>query len=117
MKPTERGKAFERDVVGVLQRHGFPDCERVLRMGAHDDLGDIVGVPGLFIDCKDHQRITLPQWLDEAHVECVAASERRGIDLLPLLIVKRRGRAAAHSYAVMELIDAIQLMRDANAPA
>ena len=105
MKNTERGKVFEREVVDVLRRHGFPDAERVLRMGAHADHGDIAGVPGFYLDCKDHGTFTLAAWMDEVHADAEHASGYFGGLLIPAVVVKRRGKAPARAYVVLELAD------------
>jgi hypothetical protein len=89
-----KGDAFERAVIAELRTHGI-ECERTLRLGAHDDRGDIEGVEGWHLDCKARARFDLSGWVDEVVREAGA--------LLPAVVVKRRGKSAAHAYVVIEL--------------
>jgi hypothetical protein len=100
----ERGKRWEREVVAVLRTHGHPYAERTLRAGAHDDRGDVSGVVGFYLDCKDCGRLEIPRWLDEVREEARIASARsRGFDLVPVVVVKRRGAAPERAYVILEL--------------
>ena len=103
-----RGDQFERDVVKVLRANGHPYAERALRLGAHDDHGDIAGLPGFHLECKDHGRIELGAWLS------LAAAEARCIASHPtaVLVVKRRMRPTAEAYTVMELGAFARLIAD-----
>lgn len=101
MTPKARGDQWERDVVTALRGHGFPLAERRLRLGAHDDRGDIDGFPGWLMECKDTHALRLPEWIDEAKYEAGQHIYRP----VPVLIVKRRGHAANRAYVVMELAD------------
>jgi hypothetical protein len=89
-----KGDAFERAVCAELRTHGI-ECERALRLGAHDDRGDIDGVMGWHLDCKARARFDLSTWVDEVVAEAGA--------LMPAVVVKRRGKSAAHAYVVIEL--------------
>jgi hypothetical protein len=100
-----KGDAFERDVARVLAHHGFPYAERMLQLGRHTDRGDIAGVPGFYIDTKNQARHQLGVWVDEV---CEQAGE-----LVPVVVVKRKGRAADHAYVVLELATFAEVIRDA----
>lgn len=100
-----KGDAFERAVVESFVRHGHPYAERMLKLGQHRDDGDITGVPGFFIDAKNHKRFELGAWLEECKRQCG--------DLVPVLVVKRPGIADAdRAYVVLELADFAELLRD-----
>ena len=101
-----KGDAFERDVVRTLNEHGHPYAERALQLGRHDDRGDIAGVPGFYFDAKNHGRLQLAWWVDEAR-------EQAGV-LVPVVVVKRKGKAGAdHAYAVLELARFAEVIGDA----
>ena len=91
-----KGDAFEREVIRVLRANGFPYAERVLRLGAHDDRGDIIGVPGFHIDCKARRRFELSTWVDEVVTE---APE----DAVPIIVLKRPGASPDRAYVIVEL--------------
>lgn len=92
-----KGDQFERDVVAVLRSCGFPHVERAYRLGAPDDRGDVNGMVGFLIECRNRRAISLAGWIDEIKVE----AERH--DVTPVLVVKRRGAPASRAYAVLEL--------------
>jgi hypothetical protein len=96
--PKRRGSQYERDVVHYLQDHGFPDCERAYGAGRPADIGDLVGLPGLCCELKNHARLELARWVDEAERERLNAKQPFAV-----VIAKRRGKSAAQSYVVMDL--------------
>ena len=82
-----KGDQFERDVVRVLRANGHPYAERALRLGAHDDHGDIDGVPGFHIECRDRGRIELGAWMSLAAAEARCLPSRP----TPVLVIKTAG--------------------------
>lgn len=91
------GDKYERDVAHYLAALGF-GAARMLRTGAHDDLGDIIGVDGALIDCKRRADVAhLSGWLDEACREAAAS------ELLPLVVIRRVRRNVGDSYCVQTL--------------
>ena len=96
--PKRKGSQFERDVVRYLQEHGFPDAERAYGAGRPEDVGDIAGVPGICCEVKNHARLELAQWVDEAESERINARQPFAV-----VIAKRRGKGTAQSYVVMTL--------------
>jgi len=99
-----KGSAFELEVARFLQGAGFPHAERAYGAGRQDDRGDIDGLPGLVIECKNHKTHDLSGWLDEAERERNNARADYGV-----VVVKRRGKAAAKAYAVLTLEDFARL--------
>jgi hypothetical protein len=100
-----KGSAFERDVVHYLQEHGFVDAERAYGAGRPEDIGDIVGVPGITVECKAVRQIDLAGFVDEAERERVNAKQPFGV-----AVVKRRGKATSAAYVVVSLEAFAQLM-------
>ena len=96
--PKRKGSQFERDVVHYLQEHGFADCERAYGAGRPEDIGDVVGVPGVCIECKATRQIDLAGFVDEAERERINAREPYGV-----ATVKRRGKSTGAAYVVMSL--------------
>ena len=72
-KQKRKGTSFEADVVAYL-RHALCD-ERIERraLGGINDRGDVAGVVlrggRCVIECKNHQKMELSKWLDEAEAE------------------------------------------------
>lgn len=80
MKPASakaKGRRAENLFVDYLRRHGVPHAERRARTGAKDQ-GDITGWPGVCVEIKATQKITIPQWLRELDAEMVHAHAATG---------------------------------------
>lgn len=102
---NRKGGRFERELVQFLKENGFPHAERRALRGA-DDRGDIVGIPGLVIEAKSHNRLDLPGWLDQLREE----KERDG-GSDGAVIARRRNHWIGKSYFVMDAIDGIKMLR------
>ncbi|UAJ78341.1 hypothetical protein IT072_13850 [Leifsonia sp. ZF2019] len=106
-----RGTAFETLITRALQ-NAFPDDDRIDRAplrGAKDE-GDIRGVRSPFgrvvIECKNHNRLELSQWCDEAQLEKGNADAIAGV-----VVHKRRGKGQAlDQYVTMTVRDLIALL-------
>jgi hypothetical protein len=99
----QKGDMFERDVVAVFRDCGHVHAERALGLGRHEDRGDVAGVPGLYIECRNRKEIELGAWMTEARSQCGES--------VPVLVVKRRGKSAYHAYAIVSLVDFAELIR------
>lgn len=101
-----KGDAFERDVCRVFNERGHVNVERVLGLGRHRDDGDVTNELGLHIDCKARADVAhLSVWVDEVVREAPAG-------IVPVVVVKRRGKAAEHAYVVIELATFAELIRE-----
>lgn len=81
-----RGHRAERDVARYLRARGYPDAHTTRSALGHDGThtpGDVVGIPGLVIEVKDHARPCWPQWIRQVRHE---AGDRPWV-----IIRKRRG--------------------------
>ena len=83
--------------------------DRMVRHGAYDR-GDITGVrihgKRLTLECKNHARLNLPEWVLEAHREAGNADALAGV-----VVAKRHGVGdAASQWVVMELRDLVSLI-------
>jgi Holliday junction resolvase len=102
----QKGSQFERDVVQYLRDHGFNAVERRYGAGAHEDKGDIDGVPDFAIECKNQRQINLAEFIEEALIEAKHAGRRFGA-----AIVKRRQRNVKDAYVVMSLEQFVELLQ------
>ena len=102
----QKGSRWEAAVRDYLSEHTGLRVERI-PAGAADDRGDLSGLPGLAVECKDVARIDLAGWCDEATVE----ASNVGDGTLPLVVAKRRGKPAGQGYAVMPLWAFTELLR------
>lgn len=105
------GSRFERSTADYLSDQLDDDrIDRRVKYGANDR-GDISGVRmwGLpvTIECKDHARLALAEWVDQAEIE-------RGNDdgLAGVVIHKRKGTAhPGEQYVTMTVDDLVALIR------
>jgi Holliday junction resolvase len=93
-----KGSQFERDVAKYLRANGFPEADRRYGAGVRYDKGDLVGVPGFVIECKNQAKINLAEFVAEAIAEAANAGVEFGV-----AVVKRRQRPVSESYVVMTL--------------
>jgi hypothetical protein len=96
-------------VVEYLREHGFPYAERRALSGALDK-GDLVGIPGVMIECKAEKSITLADYMDEVKVQTANAGAQLGV-----AVVKRRNRPVGDAYVVLPLSAFADLLADAGA--
>lgn len=102
----DRGSRWEKDIVDYLRSVGFQYAERRLA-GSAKDRGDIAGIPGVVVEAKSQNRITLSEWMDEAVVE-----GQRDNAWLAVTWVKRKGRgSAADGYVVMTGTQFAEILR------
>ena len=102
----QRGTAWETAVVRFLQDCGHRYAERRALNGSRD-LGDITGIPGVVIECKSQNRITLAEWIDETETERLNAEAE-----LAVCWVKRKGKSSpGHGYVVMTGLQFAYLLR------
>lgn len=112
-----KGSSFEREVVGYLREHGFPYAERGVA-GATEDIGDIIGTPGVVWECKNQKRMDLAGWVDELKVE-ISNQRTRYSKAGPLLtgavIHKRRGITdVGEYYATLPVSLLVTILKEAG---
>lgn len=106
-----KGTEWETNVRDWLREQGH---RRAARIGDRDsglDRGDIEGLPGIVIQCKNERSIDLPGYLDEtdiqvdnAHKYNFSRGEQRETPLFPVVFIRRRGFPdPGFGYAVMEM--------------
>jgi hypothetical protein len=101
-----KGTRFESEVVAYLQANGFPYAER-RALGGSRDRGDVAGIPGVVLECKNEKAISLATYVKEA---ATAAGHAKAPTYAA--VVKRRGKGPADAYVVMPLSILAALLRD-----
>lgn len=70
-----KGARAERILAQILREHGYTEARRSAQYcGNTGDAADIVGVPGIHLECKWQERMELYKWYDQA----VNDSEKSG---------------------------------------
>ena len=101
-----KGSRWESEVRDYLADRLPYRVERI-PAGAALDRGDLTGVPGVAIECKNEQKHDLAGWVEEATVE----ARNVGEDVLPVVVAKRRGKGAADGYVVMPVWAWVEFLR------
>ncbi len=104
--PKNKGDRYERAVVAHLKKRGL----HVEKAKRGNPTGDILGIPGVTIECKDQAKMCLPAWLAQAQEEKQAAGAACA------LVVVKRARVAdvGKHYVVLTVDDALQLLEEAG---
>lgn len=67
MNSKDKGKRFELFLSHKLQDYGFPDARRTAQYcGNTGDASDVVGLPGIHIECKHQESMRLYEWMEQA---------------------------------------------------
>lgn len=108
-KQRAKGTAWETAVVKWLREHGFPFTERRSLHGTND-MGDITGIPGVVIECKNAKTYKLAEWIDETTQETTNAKADIGV-----LFIKRIGKTdPSMGYWVMTAEHGARLLKEAG---
>ena len=107
-RSKDLGSQWERDVARYFNENGYPHVERRYGAGNTKDKGDLNGFAHtIVIECKAVKSITLASICDETEVE-----RQNGSADIGLAVIKRRGKGAAHAYAVIPLSQMVKLLHD-----
>lgn len=108
-KQRDKGTRWESAVVTYLRDNGFGQAERRALAGT-EDLGDVTGIPGLVIECKNQQRHSWAEWVDEATAEAGNA----GADVGAVWAHRRGHSSPAAGYVVLTGETFVRLLRHAG---
>jgi hypothetical protein len=89
---SRKGYSAEHALELALKACGYPLVYRP-RAGAHDDVGDIGGLP-VVVSVKNHRELRLAEWIDAA----VAMGDRE--DKLAVVWHKRRAHSSPYEWYV-----------------
>ena len=101
----DKGKAFELKVANLLKEYGYDTHRSAQFCGKTGQAADVVGVPGLHIECKAVERMTLYEWMEQA----IRDSEAEGKGNIPIVIHKQNRKDILVS---MRFEDFMKLMKE-----
>ena len=104
-----KGARWETEVVNYLRANGFPYAER-RPPGQPIDRGDILGIAGVVIECKNQRQLAPGAWIDQA----TQATHNTHADLA-VVIAKRHGHPNVEdALAIMRTDHLLQLLHETN---
>lgn len=80
----QKGASGERELAAYLREHGY-EARRGVQYHGGSDSPDVVGLPGIHIECKRVERGQLYDWLDQAIADA-------GTDRVPVVFHRRNRR-------------------------
>jgi hypothetical protein len=100
----EKGARFERQVASYLRGYGYNEARRTAQYcGNTGEAADVVGLPGIHIEAKHQEKMSLYDWIAQAKRDAAGSGK------LPVVIHKKNNAAI---LVTMELDDWIELYRE-----
>lgn len=63
----QKGARFERQLAIVFREYGFSEARRTAQYcGKSGDAADVMGLPGIHVEAKHQERMSLYDWMDQA---------------------------------------------------
>lgn len=98
-----KGARFERQLASKLRDYGYQARRTAQYCGKSGDASDVVGLPGLHIEAKHQERMSLYEWMSQAK------RDSEGTGRLPAVFHKKNN---APILVTMELEDFMNLYRE-----
>ena len=99
----EKGKRYEREVAAALRDYGY-DCRRTSQYcGNTGDASDVVGLPGIHIECKHCEQFKIYDWIAQAINDSAKSGNK------PTVFFRRNN---SETLVCMRLTDWIDLYRE-----
>lgn len=100
----EKGASFERKIANFFKDYGYDAHRSAQFCGKTGQAADVIGVPGLHLECKHVEAMRLYEWMEQAVNDATAAGEG-----IPTVIHKKNH---ADILVTMRLEDWIELYRE-----
>lgn len=104
----DKGKRGERELAARLRDYGY-DCRRGQQFCGRNGDADVVGLPGIHIECKRVERLNLLEAMKQSVEDAVAAALTQDRQVLPA-VFHRRDRECW--LVTMRLSDWIEIYRE-----
>ncbi len=101
-----RGTRWEVAVAAFLRDAGFTEVYRMAPAGEFDT-GDLGGIPQVAFECRDRNRLTLSENVDDADERAYNKGADYGVT-----VMKRRGRSTGEAYVAMSLATFVLILQD-----
>lgn len=104
----EKGKRGERELANLLKEYGY-DCRRGQQYCGSNGDADVIGLPGIHIECKRVERLNLEEAMKQSISDTEAVCALQGEEIYPA-VFHRRNRGSW--LVTMRLEDWIILFRE-----
>ena len=101
-----KGARFERTIASKLKEYGYEARRTQQYCGNTGEASDVVGLPGIHIECKHQERMQLYDWMDQAK------RDSKGTDNIPTVIHKKNN---CEILVTMRFDDFMRLYREFEA--
>lgn len=101
----DKGARFEREVARLFKDWGYNAERSAQHCGKTGQAPDVIGVPGIHIECKHVERMSLYDWYNQAKND----AEASGTGNLPTVIHKQNNKPI---LVTMEFNDWIRLYNE-----
>lgn len=101
----QKGARFERSLAAKFRDYGYDARRTAQYCGNTGDASDVVGLPGIHIEAKHQERMSLYEWMSQAKRD----AEAGGISALPAVFHKKNN---AEILVTMTLDDWMNLYRE-----
>lgn len=98
-----KGARFERKLAGLFREYGYEARRTAQYCGNTGDASDVVGLPGIHIEAKHQERMSLYEWVSQAK------RDSEGTGRLPAVFHKKNN---AEILVTMTLEDWFNLYRE-----
>lgn len=102
----QKGARFERQLASKFREYGYDARRTAQYCGNSGDAADVVGLPGIHIEAKHQERMSLYDWMAQAKRDAA------GTGKLPAVFHKKNN---ASILVTMELGDWFQIYREYEA--
>ena len=82
MNSREKGKRGELELSHILNDYGYETRRNQQYSGANGD-ADVVGLPGIHIECKRVEHLNIDKALEQAVSDTLADSIKQGLEVYP----------------------------------
>lgn len=105
-----KGARFERTLAKIFrEQYGYSDSRRTAQYcGNTGDASDVVGLPGIHIEAKHQERMSLYDWMAQAINDAEASEERK----IPAVFHKKNN---AEILVTLRLDDFMKIYREYEA--
>ena len=82
MNSRQKGAAGERELANILKERGYDTRRGQQFSGANGD-ADVVGLPGIYIECKRVEKLNIDKALEQAVRDSYADGLKKGFEVFP----------------------------------